>query len=572
MASPLAISKVEPRRQPATRVLDDRVESDRRAPEIKSLNVPQRRLLGAYYTPDDFAGLVTQWALSESIGPVLDPSFGGCAFTEAAAATLRRHGCPLPGNEVFGVDVDEGCARYVRKSDELILSNFVFRDFLSVRPGDLPGAPFQAIVGNPPYVRHHWLKDERRVVARRIAEESGQRLPGTASLWAYFVLHSLAFLRQGGRIGMLVPEAILQANYAVPVRDALEMRFRRVRLIHLRQRLFEGTDEPVVVIAAEGFGWEGALEVQSVDTASELKSLLRGDVPVQARVTTLLNGRRVETMALRTLERIAASGKVEIFGKLASAHIGVVTGANSHFIRSAADLEQMGVGANNRLGIVSRTKWFTGLEFTGEDHQAVAASGACAFLVRPTQDVESEPGLQRWIKDGEKANVDMHHKCSVRHPWYQVEIPEPPNAFVTSTRLGPPRLVLNQGKFHCTNGLYAAWWRPKCRVPPEVVALGFLTTLVALWSEVNGRRYGGGVLKLDLTTLGSLPVPIVPGDPAAFQLVDEALRRGDEAAARALADDVVLCQGLGISEADLRLMREALAELTRQRIPKSRES
>lgn len=538
---------------------------------INGVSVPQRRLLGAYYTPDDVACLLVQWAIVGQRTRVLDPSFGGCAFMQAVASHFKRKGRRQPGRLVFGVDVDESCIRFVRESPELVEDNVVFQDFLAIRPNELPGAPFHVIVGNPPYVRHHWLKDERRVVARRIAEESGQRLPETASLWAYFVLHALAFLKPGGRLAMLVPEAILQADYAVAVRAALQQHFETVRLIHLRERLFDGTDEPVVVIAAEGFGRPGALDVLSVETADDLGAALRGKATA-TRGTTLPNGRRISSAALKVLSAIESSARTRAFGELATTRIGLVTGANSHFIRSADELADIGVPARARTPVLSRTNWLKGLEFISADHEAVAKNGVRAFLVRPTPALESLPGVQQWINEGERSGVHTRHKCATREFWYRVELLEKPDAFVTSTRLGPPLLVLNRTKFRCTNALYSATWNAECDVPSEVVAVGFMTTFVALWSEVHGRRYGGGVLKLDLTTLGKLPVPIVLEAAGIFGQVNEALRRGEEGAARALADDAVLRDGLGMSRSDVTLMRDALMDLTRQRMPKGEES
>ncbi len=71
----------------------------------------------------------------------------------------------------------------------------------------------------------------------------------------------------------------------------LQASFRHVRLVHLRERLFDGTDEPVVVVAGEGFGEPGTLAVHSLDTAAELEALLRG-LEVARPHTTLANGRR----------------------------------------------------------------------------------------------------------------------------------------------------------------------------------------------------------------------------------------------------------------------------------------
>ena len=54
--------------------------------------------------------------------------------------------------------------------------------------------------------------------------------------------------------------------------------------------------------------------------------------------------------------------------------------------------------------------------------------------------------------------------------------------------------------------------------------------------------------------------------------MNEALRRGEEGAARALADNYVLRRGLGVSPRDIMVMQDALTELIRQRVPKAEES
>lgn len=539
------------------------------APVINGGSIPRQRLLGAYYTPAAVAEVLVRWALDGVPGNLLDPSFGGCAFLEAGAKVMEELGIKAGGSRVFGVDVDAACVRYVRSSLRLRERNCTFEDFLAVSPKNLPGAPFRAIVGNPPYVRHHWVKDEKRSVARRIAHESSVVLAETASLWAYFVVHALAFMADGGRLALLVPEAVLQAGYADTVRNILQSSFRRVRLIHLRERLFDGTNEPVVVIAGESFGQTGTLSVHSLDTAAELEALLQGVESPRPHMT-LANGRRVLPEALKAVDLVQANGRTFRFDSLATARIGIVTGSNSHFIRAANELKKLGVPAGAWTGIVCRTKWLSGLEFTKQDHLDVAASGSRAFLVRPTPALETESGITRWMAEGEAAGVHEHHKCARRDPWFQVDLPAPPDAFVTSTRLDPPLLVLNRTTFHCTNALYAVRLNLDDDVPPECVALGFLTIFVALWAELNGRRYGGGVLKVDLGTLAGLPLPVVPECASAFDSANDALREGNEDHARRIADRAVLQDGLGLSKSAIESMRRAHQDLVRQRIPDAR--
>jgi adenine-specific DNA-methyltransferase len=182
--------------------------------------VAERRRLGAYYTPDDLAGILVEWALAHASGTLLDPAFGGCAFLKAAVRVLHKKGTANAEELVFGVDIDPSCVNNVIEDGRLHAENCLVDDFLHTRPQDLPGAPFEAVVGNPPYVRHHWFNGSAPA-ALLLPSDHSIKLLRTASSWAYFVVHALGFLRPGGRLAMLVPEAILQANYATRVREVL---------------------------------------------------------------------------------------------------------------------------------------------------------------------------------------------------------------------------------------------------------------------------------------------------------------------------------------------------------------
>ena len=74
-------------------------------------DISPRRLFGVYYTPDNLASLLVRWALAGGRGPVLDPSYGGCAFLEAAVRILSEMDVSTAGKRVYGVDIDPGAPR-----------------------------------------------------------------------------------------------------------------------------------------------------------------------------------------------------------------------------------------------------------------------------------------------------------------------------------------------------------------------------------------------------------------------------------------------------------------------------
>ncbi len=526
------------------------------------LAVPERRLLGAYYTPGPIADALVAWAMSAGTRSVLDPSYGEGVFLRSACRRSAARSNFDPQSHVHGVDVDPGCARHVADLG-LPEGNLTHADFLSLVPSALLGAPYEAVVGNPPFVRHHWMKGDAKLNAMATLELAEAHVPGTASSWAYFVVHALQFLADHGRLALVLPEAVLQAEYARSVRALLAQRFERTQLIQLRERVFAGTEESVVIVLGEGSG-PGALEVKSVADVAELVRVINGAEPPQHLLTTE-NGRTLDRSAFDLLSTATKAKCVRRFGELAQIRIGFVTGANQYFIRSESDLDALGVPAAARLPVVTRTSWLDGLSFTAEDHTARASKGSRAFLVRPSGDLEV---LQQWLDEGTASGVNNRHKCGDRDPWFQVRLAErAPDALASSTRQGPPRLTLNAAGYHCSNTLHMVHWSDALTVDPRAVLVAYHTSLACLWAELQGRRYGGGVLKLDPGVLQRMPIPVVDAAAGAFEEMDSLLRAGDEEKARSVADAVVLADGLGLSSKNISTLRRACVSLSDQRLP-----
>ena len=410
-------------------------------------DISTRRLFGVYYTPDDLASVMVRWALADGRGRVLDPSYGGCAFLDAAVRILSELDASTAGQRVYGVEIDPRCVDTVRRSERLVEANCYQGDFLQASPTDLPGAPYAAIVGNPPYVRHHWIKGDQLESARAVAAASSIPLPATASLWAYFLLHALRFLSLGGRLAMLVPEAILQTDYGARLRETLASRFRSSLLVYVRDRVFAGTDEAVVAVACSGFGESGDVLTSAVDSVEELQSVLQNPdatgCQLSYRFPTALG--EIGARVISVLSRLDESCAVRRLSDVADIRIGVVTGANRHFIRSATDLDALGLPQGVRHRIVPRTRWLKGLKFTEEDHDTFLDAGFAALLVRP-EGADEDRRVEPWIQEGRERGVEGRHKCAIRKEWFRVDMPSPPDAFATCARAGSPLLVLNRGR------------------------------------------------------------------------------------------------------------------------------
>ena len=78
-------------------------------------------------------------------------------------------------------------------------------------------AGFDAVVGNPPYVRQEHLGDLKPYVAEAYPEV----YHGVADVFVYFFAQGLRQLRHGGRLSYISSNSWLRANYATPLRRHL---------------------------------------------------------------------------------------------------------------------------------------------------------------------------------------------------------------------------------------------------------------------------------------------------------------------------------------------------------------
>lgn len=75
---------------------------------------------------------------------------------------------------------------------------------------------FDAVIGNPPYVRQESLKEQKSYFQSTFASYDG-----TADLYIYFIEQGVKLLRQSGRYSIIVSSSLLRASYAESLRQHL---------------------------------------------------------------------------------------------------------------------------------------------------------------------------------------------------------------------------------------------------------------------------------------------------------------------------------------------------------------
>ena len=221
----------------------------------------ERHQLGQFYTPKPIAELIVKWSVRSPDDRVLDPGCGSGTFLVEAYKRLAELKLKKPWSEIehvdrdvheqilrqlYGVDINEFPAHLTAMN--LAMKNvrapspemYVFvRDYFTIMPGQQVLTPsevrtvegekpvevvfkdFDAVVGNPPYTRWREIPPSTR---KQIDDKLGNITskydlkaytgrgvePG---IYVYWIMHSTRFLKEGGRLGMIISDSWLQTDY-----------------------------------------------------------------------------------------------------------------------------------------------------------------------------------------------------------------------------------------------------------------------------------------------------------------------------------------------------------------------
>jgi len=539
-------------------------------PEIATQN---KKRFAQFYTRPTVARILTEWCITDANVSVLDGSFGGCSFLNAAFDVLSRRGSETPANQIYGVDIDPQARTYLQEllSRGANVEQFIIDDFFNISPEDFPCERFGAVIGNPPYIRYHSISDEAQKRAIDRLKHFGIEISGRSSYWAFFLLYSIQFLRPGGRLAMVLPGAFLHTDYASQVRELLIRHFKEVTILLLNERIFEGTQEETILVCCSG-AWlpNENVRIGEVASVDNLETVFNN---LQLSTKTIQNKQGdggwlrtlLESELLDIYDELVESHIVIRLGQWINTRIGVVTGNNDFFILSKTEQRKTRIPLRFLIPIIKRPSFFKGLSVTDQDLKVLGQNGHKSLLLAINQDQGSLPdSLLDYIRQGELMGVLDAQKCKARQPWYSVQHTFKSEAFMPCMAASWPRLIVNESAYTCTNNILRLGWKEE---RPSVdwlrLAIGTISTLSQLSAELVGRSYGGGVLKLEPNELAYLAIPLIPVEaaPGLSIKIDALLRQGLISDATKLVDETLISLNYGLNKRKLDRLRAARDKL-----------
>jgi adenine-specific DNA-methyltransferase len=554
-----------------------------------------QKLRGGYYTPKRVATFLARWAIQSPKAEVLEPSCGDGTLLEAAAETLIEEGADRSAiaRLLHGVEIDHDEAEKAEQRIKALkipsLPDQIYRgDFFAYCQQHLmgqrlfnvvleEGRRFDAVIGNPPFIRYQNFPEKSRASALEIMRQAGLHPNRLTNSWVPFLIASTLLLKDGGRLAMVIPAELFQVSYAAETRQFLSDYYNKITLVTFQTLVFEEIQQEVVLLLGERNSSETTgirtIELEGLEALAsftypdfsntELKPM---DHSSEKWTQYFLN-----TEEILFLRSMRYNPTLTLSGQVIAVDVGVVTGENKFFILTQQQADELGVTAYTQK-VVSRSAHLKGAIFSHADWTANCEQQVPSLLFNPPPRL-TEPlseSARQYIALGEEQGYNRGYKCSIRNPWYAVPSVWTPDAFMLRQVHGYPKLILNQTDATCTDTVH----RVRFVGSPDrkVITSAFLNSLTFAFAEVTGRSYGGGVLTFEPTEAENLPLPLANAHQLDLIQLDCLLRQGEIEKVLDITDQVLLREGLGLSYKETRMLRGIWEKLRDRRINRKHKS
>ena len=431
-------------------------------------------------------------------------------FAERALPSLDRNiRC---GNSLIGPDVHDH-ARDLSIEERRQISAF---DWLHEFPAVMQRGGFDAVIGNPPYVRQEGLGAQKEYFKTHYAVYAG-----TADLYAYFIERGITLLRPGGRFAYIVANKWLRANYGGPLRRFLKEREIEEIVDFGDLRVFQdATTYPCIlrVVNAPAAETFEATEVETLDFA-DLATHLDGRRHA-IRVNDLESGGwsladGATTALLRKLRDSGMPLGEQVNGQI---YRGILTGLNKAFIIDQATRDRLVAEDPRSLELIRPF-------LLGRDvkRYRIPVSDRFVIFTRRGVDLGQYPAIEAHLRQFKKELMPKPldwkgESWPGRKPgpykWYEIQ--DPVNYFeeFEKPKIIIPAIVQRASYTYDSDGYHS---NDKTSIIPtdDLFLLGLLNSRVAdFFLHAIASTKQGGYYEYKPMYVSQIPIPRVNADDA----------------------------------------------------------
>lgn len=368
-------------------------------------------------------------------------------------------------------------------------SIFIQGDFLTLTFTN----KFDCVVGNPPYIRHELIDDEKRELYRKEFSTFKYR----ADLYIAFYERSLSLLNKSGLLSFICSNRWLYNQYGKPLRTLISKSYGLNKILNIEKA--SPFDEDVIaypcITTISNKVSKDVLVFESDEKTIDFNSIN------YKKIINPIDGNWECVFLDYDLDNTSLSG---ILDQGFSIGIGVATGADKIFI---LDKERINGIEKSRLLPIVNTK-----DLTSKDIEWKGKYVINPFVSGELCDLNNFPHLKDYFESHKETLLKRHVSKKYPNKWYKTidkikdNLMGKPKLLIPDMN-GKKKIIYDDGGFYPHHNLYYITGED----PTSLKALGALLISNFVDKQISkiAVRMNGGLVRFQSQTLKKLKIPTI---------------------------------------------------------------
>ncbi len=463
---------------------------------------------GSYYTPSYLASFITKRVLSfcnKTSLSILEPSVGDGAFINEIDK-IKQLKVSLTALDINEEELQKAALKW--NKSKAIFDKIDFLEYSS-------NSKYSLIIGNPPYVKKSRLSNKQIDLCKEIHLAEGLTEKSVKNIWTTFLIKSNTLLTNNGVLAFVLPSELLQVKFAEEIREYLKKEFDRIEIFTFNDLMFECKGQDTIVL----FAYKKHGEKGEFFTNIESKENLENDTFTLKHNNLLVESKVKWTHHFLTLAELTfldnLKSQLITINDICESKPGIVTAANNFFIIDKKTESKYNLSDYTKP-IIQKGFFVNGsVVFDEDDFLKLEESKHPTKLLQLNDNDIVTESLSEYLTIGIDREIPDRYKCKIRNNWYVIpNISTKPKAFFFKRSHHYPKLLKNNSSAFVTDSAYKVEMKNGYDLNSFIYS--FYNSLTLIFSEIEGRYYGGGVLELTPSEFKKLPIPYIEIDSIQF--------------------------------------------------------
>jgi methylase of polypeptide subunit release factors len=456
---------------------------------------------GQFWTPSWVAEAMVAY-VADNTDLIFDPATGRGAFYEALLKLNKAN------TSFFGTDIDP----------EVLSDDFYNKEKCLVEKRDFiknpPKRKFKAIVANPPYIRHHRIDEETKLLLKQLSTSiTGDTIDGRAGYHIYFFIQALNLVEKDGKLAFIMPADTCEGKFAKNLWKWISEKFCIEAVITFDERAtpFPNVDTNAIVFLIKNSKPQKTLQWVKANEAysSDLLDFVSSNFEKKQFDTLEIISRQLKEGIATGFSRPEQNHNGFKFhlNDFAKVVRGIATGSNEFFFLTSQQVKELGIPKEFLKRAVGRTKDVTESVLTLKDVEELEKENRPTFLLSINGQENYPKAIKDYLKVGEEMGLPTRSLIQQRKPWYKMEKRQVPPLLFAYLGRRNTRFIKNEAGVLPLTGFLCVYpiYDDKEYIDTLWQALNHPDTLENL--KLVGKSYGSGAIKVEPGNLNKLPIP-----------------------------------------------------------------